>query len=55
MLCIVRGFMVIVIENSNFASSFVCVLDLVANIEGGKVAERVVKYGVEENNWTYEG
>ena len=26
-----------------------------ADIVGGKEAERVVKYGVEENIWTYEG
>jgi len=28
---------------------------LVADIEGGKEAEDVWEYGVEENIWTYEG
>jgi hypothetical protein len=28
---------------------------LFADIEGVKEAERVVKYGAEENIWTYEG
>ena len=38
--------------NYNFASCFVWVWNLVANIEGRKEAEGLWEYGVEENIWT---
>ena len=37
---------------SNFACCFVWLWNLVADIEGGKEAEGVWEYGVEENIWT---
>ena len=40
------------IKNYNFAGCFVCVWNLVADIEGGKEAEGVWEYGVNENIWT---
>ena len=39
-------------ENYKFAGCFVWVWYLVADIEGGKEAEGVWEYGVEENIWT---
>ena len=39
-------------SNYNFACCFVLVWNLVADIEGGKEAEGVWEYGVEENIWT---
>jgi len=39
-------------KNYNFACCSVWVWNLVADIEGGKEAEDVWKYGVEENIWT---
>ena len=38
--------------NYNFARCFVWVWNLVADFEGGKEAEGVWEYGVEENIWT---
>ena len=46
---------VIILERDNFVCCFVWVWNLVADIEGGKEAEDVWEYGVEENIWTYEG
>jgi len=39
----------------NFACCFVLVWNLVADFAGGKEAEGVWEYGVEENIWTEEG
>ena len=38
--------------SNNFASCFVWVWNMVADTEGGKQAEGVWEYGVEENIWT---
>ena len=40
------------IQNYNFACCFVWVWNLVVDIVGGKEAEGVWEYGVEENIWT---
>jgi len=36
-------------------NSFVWVLKLVADVEGGKEADGVSEHGAEENIWTYGG
>jgi len=41
-----------IIKFYNFACCFVWVRNLVADIAGGKEAEDVREYGVEENIWT---
>ena len=46
---------VMIKQNYNLACCFVWVWILVADIEGGKEAEGVWEYGVEENIWTEEG
>ena len=43
------------IYNYNFAYYFMWVWNLVADIEGGKEAEGVWEYGVDENIWSWEG
>ena len=43
------------IYNYNFACCFVWVWNLLVDIAGGKEAEGVWEYGVEENIWTWEG
>ena len=40
------------IQNYNFACCFVWVWNLVTDIEGGKEAEGVWEYGIEENIYT---
>ena len=43
---------IVYIKTYNLACCFVWVWSLVADIEGGKEAEGVWEYGVEENIWT---
>jgi len=38
-----------------YQRNFVWVWNLVADIEGGKEAQGVWEYGIEENIWTWEG